>query len=64
MDDFEVTLKRNPKTDGLRTAMQEADMRHRGQEIVTNLQVHRKLYSTRCATCGMCFAADHLGSTV
>ncbi len=40
-DGTEVTLERNPKTDGLQRAMQKATMRCRGRWIIKNLQVYR-----------------------
>ncbi len=39
--DTEVTLKRDPKTDGLRRATQKADMKCRERKLVTSLQVHK-----------------------
>ena len=39
--DTEVTLKRDPKTDGLRRATQKAELKCRERKLVKNLQVHK-----------------------
>ena len=54
IDDTEVTLKRNPKTDGPRRATQKANMKCRERCIVINLQVHKSCVSWA----GRCGCAD------
>ena len=52
--DTEVTLKRDPKTDGLRRATQKAELKCRERKLVKNLQVHK---SRELA--GRCRGADY-----